>query len=175
MKVALTDAGGGAGAWTVKTRCRASRAASTVAAPATRDRARATLEVGDDRLADAPASGHVTGFVILTHGADTRRIPFLVVVDHPVLADEHGHPARAAGRPRGHDARRAEPGRALPLPDRRRHELSRAPRSSTACKITKPRRELRRRVTLSGHAVPHVVYAGDENHLTGYAGLPDQR
>jgi hypothetical protein len=27
-------------------------------------------------------------------------------------------------------------------------------------------------VTLSGHAVPHVVYAGDENHLTGYAGLP---
>ncbi len=27
-------------------------------------------------------------------------------------------------------------------------------------------------VALSGKAVPHVVFAGDENHLTGYAGLP---
>src|SRR4029079_18313196 len=25
---------------------------------------------------------------------------------------------------------------------------------------------------VSGHAVPHVVRAGDENHLVGYAGLP---
>ena len=26
---------------------------------------------------------------------------------------------------------------------------------------------------LSGHAVPHVVFDGDENHLVGFTGLPD--
>ena len=25
----------------------------------------------------------------------------------------------------------------------------------------------------SGKAIPHVVYAGDENHLVGYPGLPE--
>ena len=58
-----------------------------------------TVDVARQRLGPGRALGHrhasassapngdVTGFVVLTHGADTRRIPFWVEVDHPLLAD----------------------------------------------------------------------------------------
>ena len=45
------------------------------------------------------------------------------------------------------------------------------PRSSTASTSRSPSRTSASSV-LSGHAVPHVVFAGDENHLVGFTGLP---
>ena len=76
----------------------------------------------------------------------------------------NGHDARAAEArvsryryPTGGDTALSGPGGRLP---RAAHEA---------------RRELRRRVTLSGNAVPHVVFAGDENHLVGYRRPADQR
>ena len=99
-----------------------------------------------------------------------RRIPFWFVVAAPVLA-ETGDGAHAAGRLQRHDARARRRGSrryryptggdvTYPGPERR---LPRQDRRAG--------RELRRR-RADRHAVPHVVFAGDENHLAGYPGLP---
>ena len=108
---------------------------------------------------------------MLTRGADTRRIPFLVVVDHPVLAKSTRHPARAAGRPRGHDA--GAPSRVAATATR--PAATRAipgPEVVYRVKITEHVANFGA-VTLSGHAVPHVVFAGDENHLVRLRRPPD--
>ena len=79
------------------------------------------------------ANGDVTGFVILTHDGQTRRVPFWVEVDHPVLAHEPArtltHPGIYEATTVGGSTRR----RPLPLPDRRRHASTPGPRSSTSC------------------------------------------
>src|SRR5262249_26814484 len=84
--VALTDAGGGAGAWSAKVVLQGTPTGVAVEAPVSvtvPGALKVTAAVGA-----AAQSGPVTGFVVLTHGADTRRVPFLVVVDHPVLETE---------------------------------------------------------------------------------------
>ena len=166
--VALIDAGGGAGSWTVKTVLQGRVTGVAVEAPAT------VSVPGELKVAAAvtptAAAGHVTGFVVLTHGADMRRIPFLVMVDHPLLATATPIPLAApgvhAGTTRG----------ARSLVSRYRYPSGGdtaypGPEVVYRVRITKRVANFGA-VTLSGNAVPHVVYAGDENHLTGYAGLP---
>jgi subtilisin family serine protease len=167
-KVALTDAGGGAGSWTVKTHLQNKSTGVTVTAPATVS-VPGTLQVSTT-VADAARSGAVTGFVTLTHGADTRRIPFLVIVTRPALATG---PVIPLVRPGVHS------GTTVGAPSRVREY-----RYPSAGDTSYPGPEVIYRVritgrvanfgvaTIAGRAVPHVIYAGDENHLTGYAGLP---
>ena len=81
-------------------------------------------------------------------------------------------PLDASGHLHGHHGGRRHARLALPLSDPRRHELSR-PRGRLPRDITKPVANFGVAV-LSGRAVPHVVFAGDENHLVGYPGLPDE-
>ena len=136
------------------------------------DRHRARqLAVSATVVADA-RSGARHRLRVLTHGA--RHAP------DPV--PRRGRPSGARRRARSRRSTRPgvhkgttqgapSRGRALPLPDRRRHELpgprGRLPREDHAAASRTSASS-----TLSGHAVPHVVYAGDENHLAGYAGLP---
>ena len=128
-----------------------------------------TLRVETTVSPDAKA-GHVTGFVILTHGSDTRRIPFLVIVDHPMLAKSTviplARPGVHEGTTKGGQSRiaryRYPTGGDTGYP---------GPEVVYRVKITGHVANFGA-VTLSGHAVPHVVFAGDENHLTGYAGIP---
>jgi subtilisin family serine protease len=167
-KVTLTDAGGGAGTWTVKTHLQNKASGVTVTAPGT-VAVPGTLEVSTT-VSPTAKSAAVTGFVTLTHGPDTRRIPFLVVVDHPVLATGSVIPLIRPGLHRG--TTKGASGRVL----RYRYPtfgdtIYPGPEVVYRVKITS-------RVanfgvaTVSGRAVPHVIYAGDENHLTGYAGMP---
>ena len=168
VKVALTDAGAGAGVWTVKTVLQGTNRDVAVTAPATVT-VPGQLDVGA-AVPPTAASGQVTGFVVLTHGADTRRIPFLAIADHPLLADAPFTALRGPGvykgTTRGAEARvsryRYPTGGDTTYP---------GPEVVYRVKITKRVANFGA-VTLSGNAVPHVVYAGDENHLTGYAGMP---
>ena len=109
---------------------------------------------------------------MLSKGTETRRIPFWVEVNHPVLGtrarhDADAHRARTRATTVGAQVAR----RPLPLPDRAATRCTRAPRSSTAFKVTKPIANFGVTV-LSGHVMPHVVFDGDENHLVGFPGLP---
>ncbi|MDX6476303.1 MAG: hypothetical protein QOH95_1814, partial [Gaiellaceae bacterium] len=111
----------------------------------------------------------VAGFVVLTHGTDVRRIPFWFLVSAPKLAPARlaiakaglykgttkGAPSRVSiyRYPTGGDVQYAGPERSY------RIHVSGAPANVGA-------------VVLSGTAVPHVVFAGQEDHLAGYSALP---
>jgi subtilisin family serine protease len=166
--VDLTDAGGGAGLWTVAIdRQQAQNGISVTTSP--------SLTVPGELSVTAKAAAHAksgdaTGFIVLTHGTDTRRIPFWVEADHPLLGTE---PHIALTKPGTYSGNTAK-GEA---------KVSRY-RYPTGGDVSYPGPEVVYQVTLkhpvanfgvavlTGHAVPHVTYAGDENHLVGYTGLP---
>jgi subtilisin family serine protease len=157
--VQLTDAGGGAASWTVS--LTAPREAGVTAPP--------VVTVPGTLAVTAAPTATASGFVVLTRGADVRRIPFYVEVSHPALARvPHVTLARAGiytGTTRGGTS----------LVERYRYP--------TAGDNTYPGPERAYRVrvgavanfgvvVLSGRAVPHVTYPGDENRLAGYTSLP---
>jgi len=166
--VSLTDAGGGAGTWSVAVQVQNQTQGvtfvtdPTVSVPGELDLA---ATVGDQ-----VASGDVTGFVVLSHASETRRIPFWVQVDHPSLLTEQTTaltvPGLHYGTTVGGDslvsAYRYPSGGDIPYP---------GPESVYRVTLKRPVANFGVAV-VSGQAVPHVVYEGDENHLTGYSGLP---
>jgi hypothetical protein len=111
-----------------------------------------------------------TGFIVLTRGPDTRRIPFLVVISRPKLALA---PVRLLKRPGVYKGTFKN---ATSLVDRYRYPLLAGERYPGPEVIYRVRITSHvanfGAVALSGSAIPHVIYAGDENHLVGYGGLP---
>ncbi len=119
--------------------------------------------------------GEHTGFVVLTHGTDTRRVPFWFRVATPRL----GPPSRTLTRPgvySGNTARGTARVTAYRYPD---DPLG----AGLTTTLAGPEQVFRVRVkagaanfgvaVVGGASVePRVVVAGDENRLTGYAGLP---
>ncbi len=117
-----------------------------------------------------PTPGDETGFVVLTRGTDTRRIPFWFASSAPKLHLEQTLTLRRGGLhsgttsggarlvssyryPTGGDA-------AYPGPERvYRMRLTGKPANAGV-------------VVLSGTAVPHITFWGSENHLAGYTALP---
>jgi subtilisin family serine protease len=167
--VAMTDAGAGAGTWSVTTQIQGKpRRGVQITAPASVN-VPGLLAVSAT-VTDQTRSGDVTGFFVLTHGTDTRRIPFWLGIDHPVLATE---PTRKLTTPGLYKAS-TKGGES---------KVSHY-RYPTSGDVAYPGPEIVYRVrivrplanfgvaVISGRAVPHVVAAGDENHLVGYAGLP---
>ena len=162
--VTIADAGGGPDPWAVSVVVQQGSAtfavAPTVAAPG-------TIAV---KATAGATSGDVTGFVVLTRGSDVRRIPFWLDVSAPKLVREHAIPLAKPGiftgttvggrslvsryrYPTGGD-------RTYPGPERvYRLTLETRPANFGV-------------VVLKGHVTPHVTYAGDEDHLVGYTGLP---
>jgi subtilisin family serine protease len=167
--VALTDAGGGAGTWNVVAQVQGTAAAGVQVTTAPTVAVPGQLDVTATVAAEAKTTD-VTGFFLLTHGSDTRRIPFLLEVDHPLLGTEPVKTLRAPGTYAGSTAG----GKSL---------VSRY-RFPTSGDSSYPGPEVVYRVKIarnianfgvavtSGTAIPHVVISGDENHLAGYPGLP---
>jgi subtilisin family serine protease len=167
--VALTDAGGGTGTWTVTMQLQGRKPAGVqINAPATVT-VPGSLAVSAD-VTDQTSSRDVTGFFVLTRGADSRRIPFWLEVSHPVLGTEKTKSLAAPGLYPGSTKRGVS-------------KVTRY-RYPTGGDVSYPGPEVVYRVhivrplanfgvaVVAGRAVPHVVIAGDENHLVGYAGLP---
>ena len=104
LLVRLTDAGGGAGTWRVELEPQSATAGTSVDVPG-------TIAVPPGGEADLPvvvhaaagaAQGEDYGFVVLTDGTATRRVPYLFFVDRPALA---GVPATPLKRTQTGDTR----------------------------------------------------------------------
>ena len=116
--VRITDAGGGAGVWQVTLSPQSASAGTTIDVPGQISLApggEADLSVVANASAGAVA-GDDYGFVVLTQGAVSRRIPYGFSVTRPGLAGETVDPAQAV--PGRHDRRHGLARQRLPLPDR---------------------------------------------------------
>ncbi len=173
--VAVSDAGGGAGDWTVSLNQQVREAGVTITGPTTLT-VPGTLEITvtagrTARQRDLP------GFVVLTRGVERRRIPYWFRVTAPALAREarvllHG-PGLYRGSTRGKPAlvssyRYPEAAGAapafLPGPEQVFRLVLRRPAANFGVVVIAHGRGVR--------APPRVVRAGDENRLVGYPGLP---
>ncbi len=173
--VALTDAGGGAAPWTVSVNQQQPAAGTSVIVPTTVS-APGQLPVTVASSPGATQADH-TGFILLTRGADRRRIPYWFRVAAPALGGAQTTPLTRTGTyhgdTRGHPA----------LVDTYRYPED--PREVGVARVMLGPEQVFR-VTLSksvanfGVAVtggegliqPRVVRAGDENQLLGEIALP---
>jgi hypothetical protein len=164
--VALTDAGGGGGTWTV-TVAQASRvvtAPATVSVPGT-----LTLRA---TLAASAVEGEASGFVVLTRGSDVRRIPWWIGITRPSL----GRPARIltkTGNYKGNAARGRAGTSTYRYPEPNLPSLA-GPEQVFAVRVGNGA-NFGARVLSHGRGVevtPRIVFGRDENHLAGYTALP---
>ena len=170
-RITLTDAGGGAGTWTVAT-------AAGVSAPS-QVRVPGGLTLRATVAANA-RERDVTGFVVLSRGSDQRRIPFWYRVERPRLRLEHHLSLARAGSNRADTSRGVARVSSYRYPD--------VPTGHVSFPVRLVGRELvysvriRRPVANFGVTVtsldrgvrvePRIVLAGDENRLAGYTALP---
>ena len=172
----LSDAGGGAGEWVVTVEQQTGAAGTTVTVPPA-VAVPGTLPVTVTTVG-AP-SAEVSGFVVLTRGAERRRVPYWLRVSAPALG-------------RAKTTRLTKPGlhKATTRGGSSLVSSYRYPESPRglgfATSLPGPERVFRVTVTRTvanfgvvvtseakGVAVePRIVAAGDENRLTGYAALP---
>jgi len=172
----LSDAGGGAGEWAVAVEQQTGAAGATVSVPPTAA-VPGTLPV-TLTTAGAP-SAELSGFVVLTRGAERRRVPYWLRVSAPALGQAKAtrltKPGLHKATTRGgstlvssyrypESPRRLGFATSLPGPERVfRVNLSRPVANFGVVVMSKAK----------GVAVePRIVQAGDENRLTGYPALP---
>jgi subtilisin family serine protease len=170
--IRLSDAGGGAGSWNVATTNALATVPSTVSVPG-------TLRVRV--FAPRPtAESDMTGFIVLSRGGDTRRIPLWFRVERPrlprdpVVALTHPGTYRATtarGHARVSTYRYPEiaPGNApfpvvLPGPELVYRVRVRGRIANFGVAVTSVGRGVR--------VDPRIVRGDDENRLAGYAALP---
>ncbi|HEY6152036.1 MAG TPA: S8 family serine peptidase [Gaiellaceae bacterium] len=176
-KVTLTDAGGGSGAWSVSLKRMVSGQGVALSAPASVTvPGSLTLRATATRRAAAADSD---GFVVLSRGGETRRIPYWLHVSARALSRERPVRLRHPGTYRGNTRR----GRQLVA-------SYRFPSGSSALGLRAHlfgpeqvfRFVIRGRVANAGARVtseapgvsvsPRLVRAGDEDRLAGFTGLP---
>ena len=162
QSVTLSDAGGGAGTWTVSVTMQSSF--GSVQAPATVD-VPGTLDL---TATAGTTTADVGGFVVLTHGADVRRIPFWFESSASRLGTEKmsllTKPGVYTGTTKGAPSKVSQ----------YRYPVGRV-------RYAGPERAYRIRVghvanfgvvVLSGKVTAHVTFDGEEDHLAGYTALP---
>ena len=177
-KVALTDAGGGSGAWRIGVRFQGSPAGVAVALPSSVD-VPGSFAVRV-RVRPAAAERDDTGFVVLTRAGVTRRIPFWFRIERPRLGLDPAHVLSRPGVFRGTTVGAAAHVTRYRYPDLTPTTFALA-RTLPGPEVVY-RFRLRRTVANFGVAVlsrgpgvriePRVVRDGDENRLTGNPGLP---
>jgi subtilisin family serine protease len=170
--VRLSDAGGGAGTWNVVTTNALATVPSTVTVPGT-----LAVRVFAPRQT---AEADMTGFIVLSRGSDTRRIPLWFRVERPRLPLDRSvtlaHPGTyRANTARGHArvstyrypdivAGNAPFSVVLPGPELVYRVRVRRPVANFGVAVTSRRRGVR--------VDPRIVRGDDENRLAGYAALP---
>jgi subtilisin family serine protease len=172
--VAIADAGGGSGPWTVSVDRRSGRSAVSFTAPSS-----VTVPGTLTIRASARAEGECAGFIVLTSEGAQRRVPFWLRVTEPRLARHRHGTLRRTGTYRGDNRRQQALVDTYRYPDDPRgvgiplHLLG----PEQVFRLTLKRPVANFGVALVGHASgveiqPRVVAAGDENRLTGYPALP---
>jgi subtilisin family serine protease len=174
-RVTLTDAGGGAGDWTVDVAPQPSdgqvtvRAASSVTVPG-------TLAV---TAAAGTTEGDATGFILLTRGGEVRRIPYWLRVAGTALARQRHRTLARAGNYRGDTRGKPALVTTYRYPDdpsaMRVPRVLAGPEQVFRLKLKRPVANFGVRLLgqSRGAAVePRVVVAGNENRLTGEPALP---
>jgi subtilisin family serine protease len=166
--ISVTDAGTGAGPWTVTVVAQSGDARVIVAAPPSVT-VPGPLEVAATIAAGAPERSY-TGFVILTRGETVRRIPYWLDVAAPDLARARTTPLRRPGVYRGTTAGKPSLVTAYRYPE-------------GFSGLSGPEHVFRTTITqvvanfgvviLRGASIQaRIVGAGDENSQVGYAALP---
>ena len=170
--VDLADAGGGAGTWTVTVAPQGAAAGATVTAPPT-VAVPGRLDVTATAAAGA-AETEITGFIVLQLGTITRRIPYWFRVDNPKLGTEPHGTLRVTGSYKGQTRGKPSLVSSYRYPDSPEGVANRPTGPEQVFRVT-----LRGPVANFGVLVlggtrvsPRVVFAGDENRLTGIPGLP---
>jgi subtilisin family serine protease len=173
--VQFTDAGGGAGAWTVTVDVQDPTSGVSVTAP-TSVAVPGSLTVVAKVAADAKEAD-VTGFVVLGNGTVTRRLPFWLRSEHPRLGKPSATLTKAGtyhgntrlGQSRVSTYRYPEspqPGITLNLPG-----------PEQVFRVVLPKRVANFGVIVTSRgsgtgATPRIVLPGDENRLLGLPAVP---
>jgi subtilisin family serine protease len=175
--IELADAGGGTGEWSVRLVHQAVDPRITPSAPASVT-VPGRLQVSVSVAAGAPER-ELTGFVVLSRGGETRRIPYWLRVTAPQLGRHRTTALRRTGTYRGNTRGRPALVTTYRYPD----DAGAAgiivrlpgPEQVFRVRLARPAENLGVAVLsrASGVAVhPRIVVAGDENRLTGYTALP---
>jgi subtilisin family serine protease len=166
--IALTDAGGGAGEWTVTVVAQAGdprvalQVPATVAVPGKLDVSAA--------VADGAAERSYTGFVVLTRGGDVRRVPYWLDVFAPALSKAKTTPLARPGVYRGTTAGKPS------LVDAYRYPTASGrlggPEQIYRVRIARPVANFGVVMLSGGQVQARIVNAGDETRQVGYTSLP---
>ena len=170
--VALGDAGGGAGPWTVTFDSSGAPQGTQLGLPPTVT-VPGTLALD---LVAGDATGEIAGVIVLHRGTVARRVPVWGRVERPALSLAGARTLARTGTYTGDTARGSTRVAAYRYPDdpggAGLHDQPSRPRAGV------PRPQLAKPVANFGVVVtkgtvePRVVFAGDENRLVGYPGLP---
>ena len=177
VQLQVSDVGGGDGVWTVAVETAEQAAGVALAVPPTVSvPGPLSITAG---VGAAAVDGDFSGAVLLTRGAEERRIPFWLHVSRPGLAAVQGVrlsvPGQYAGDTRGRAARASR----YRYPDVPANgsvsALLQGPEQVFRFMLTKPVANFGVAITRRGTGVtvePRVIVAGNENRLTSYAALP---
>ena len=174
QRIAFSDAGGGAGEWTVALVRQGEAAGVSVAAPA-RLAIPGTLVVSASVRAGA-TQDDTTGFVVLSRAGQTRRVPFWLRVTAPKLGRHRARVLRRGGVYRGNTHGRHALVSVYRYPDNPsgvglRREL-RGPEQVFRFRLRRPAANLGVAVLTSSGVSPRIVLGGDENRQAGPTALP---
>src|SRR5205085_6848253 len=175
-RLALTDAGGGAGRWTVRVALQTRPAGATVSAPASAGVPGRLAVVA--RASARSREGDVSGFVVLTQGTVTRRIPLWFRVVRPRLSLDPTVPISRPGVYRASTLRAPSRVSQYRYPDRTGTDLPVAlPGPELVYRVRIKRPVANFGVAVIGHqpgvdVEPRVVRNDNENMLAGYTALP---
>lgn len=175
MSFTLADAGGGPEPWSVTVE--ADDGTATYTAPPTVT-VPGTLDIDVEVAADA-SDADLAGMVVLTRGGEVRRVPFWGRVRTPALASAKRTIITAPGLHHGNTrGRPALVSRYLypqVIPGGVVHAVMAGPEQVFRFRVARPIANFGVVVTSAEKGVdvePRIVFAGDENRLTGYAALP---
>ena len=173
-RIALTDAGGGAGPWTVSIARQGNgggvsvSAGSSISIPGT-----LTLQAA---ARSSAGEGDTTGFVVFSRGGKTRRLPFWVRVTAPRLARQPARVLRRTGVYRGNTRGRRSLVSVYRYPDnpsgiglnRRLH----GPEQVFRVRVRRPVENIGVALLTRSRVQPRIVHGVDENHQAGSPALP---
>jgi subtilisin family serine protease len=157
--VTLSDAGGGAGDWAVTATAQSVTVPSSVTVPG-------QLTV---TATGASTTGDQSGYVVLTRGADVRRIPFWFLTTAPKLGRANAlpltlgtHKGTTAGGSSLVSRYRYPTAGDVSYPGPERVYRIRVPAGAANAGVA----------VLSGNVYPHITLNGSEDRLAGYTALP---